>query len=80
MDRNEVLKKVTDILVEQLGVAPTDVRDDVAVVDGLGADSLDTVEIIMLVEDEFDIEVPDADAENLKTVGAIVDYLVAKLQ
>lgn len=80
MDRNEVLRKVSEILVEHLGVAPADVREDATLTDDLAADSLDQVELVMAFEEEFGFEIPDAEAEKLKTVGSIVDYITAKQQ
>ena len=71
----EVLEKVKGIIVEQLGVAETAVTMEASFIDDLGADSLDIVELIMALEEEFDIEIPDADAEKVVTVGDVVDYI-----
>ncbi len=68
-------EKVKGIIVEQLGVNADQVTREAKVVEDLGADSLDAVELVMAVEEEFGIEVPDDQAENLTTVGAIVDYV-----
>ena len=68
-------EKVKGIIVEQLGVNADQVTREAKVVEDLGADSLDAVELVMAVEEEFGIEVPDDQAENLSTVGAIVDYV-----
>lgn len=70
--------KVKDIIVEQLGVNAEQVSKDASFIDDLGADSLDTVELVMAFEEEFDAEIPDEDAEKLTTVGSIVDYLTEK--
>jgi acyl carrier protein len=70
--------KVKDIIVEQLGVDPERVKEDAKFIDDLGADSLDIVELIMAMEEEFDIEIPDEDAEKLVTVKNVQDYLEVK--
>ena len=67
--------KVNEIIVEQLGVDAGEVKDGASFIDDLGADSLDTVELVMAFEEEFDIEIPDEDAEKLNTVGDAVKYL-----
>ena len=71
----EVFEKVKGIIVEQLGVADTSVTLEASFIDDLGADSLDIVELVMALEEEFDIEIPDADAEKVVTVGDVVDYI-----
>ena len=70
-----VLEKVIEILADQLSVDPSIINEDSNLVDDLDADSLTVVDLIMCLEDEFGIEVPDSDVENLKTVGAIVHYI-----
>ena len=75
MSSEEILEKVKAIIVEQLGVADTAVTMEASFIDDLGADSLDLVELIMALEEEFDIEIPDADAEKVVTVGDVVDYI-----
>ncbi len=70
--------KVKDIIVEQLGVDPERVKAEAKFIDDLGADSLDIVELIMAMEEEFDIEIPDEDAEKLATVKNVQDYLEVK--
>ena len=72
---SELFEKVKGIIVEQLGVNEESVRMDAAFIDDLGADSLDIVELIMALEEEFDTEIPDADAEKIVTVGDVVDYI-----
>ena len=71
----EVFEKVKGIIVEQLGVADTAGTLEASFIDDLGADSLDIVELVMALEEEFDIEIPDADAEKVVTVGDVVDYI-----
>ncbi len=75
MSSEEVLEKVKEIIVEQLGVADTAITMDASFIDDLGADSLDIVELIMALEEEFDIEIPDSDAEKVVTVEDVVEYI-----
>jgi len=75
MSTEEIFDKVKEIIVEQLGVAETAVVPDASFIDDLGADSLDIVELIMALEKEFDIEIPDADAEKVVTVNDVVEYI-----
>ncbi|MCX6357067.1 MAG: acyl carrier protein [Candidatus Aureabacteria bacterium] len=72
---SDIAQRVKDIIVEQLGVNPDEVTPDASFIDDLGADSLDTVELVMALEEEFDAEIPDEDAENLKTVGEAIKYI-----
>lgn len=72
-----MLDKVKEIIVEQLGVEAYQVKIDSNFIDDLGADSLDTVELIMAFEEEFDVEIPDTDAEKIKTVKDVIDYIEA---
>lgn len=74
-----VFEKVRSVLVSQLGVDEDKVTMEASIVDDLGADSLDVVDLIMSLEEEFDIEIPDEDVENMKSVGDIVKYIEAKL-
>ncbi len=71
-----VEEKVKELIVEQLGVEPSQVTDRAKFVDDLGADSLDTVELVMALEEEFSIEIPDEDAEKIVAVGDAVGYIV----
>ena len=71
----EAMDKIKKIIVDQLGVDESKISEDSSFVDDLGADSLDIVELIMAFEEEFDIEIPDEDAEKIKTVGDAVKYL-----
>ena len=75
MNSEEIFEKVKGIIVEQLGVAETAVNMEASFIDDLGADSLDIVELIMALEEEFDAEIPDTDAEKVVTVGDVVDYI-----
>jgi len=70
-----VFDKVKEIVVEQLGVDPEEVTMESSFIDDLGADSLDIVELIMALEEEFDLEIPDEEAEKFPTVGDVVDYI-----
>ncbi len=75
---SQVSGKVRDIIVEQLGCEPERVKSESSFIEDLGADSLDIVELVMAMEEEFDIEIPDEDAEKLKTVGDVQSYLQGK--
>lgn len=70
--------KVKEIIVDQLGVEADKVKMEASFIDDLGADSLDIVELVMAMEEEFDLEIPDEDAEKLKTVGDVASYLDSK--
>lgn len=72
---SSVQDRVTKIVVEQLGVKEEEVNLEASFVDDLGADSLDTVELVMALEEEFDTEIPDEDAENITTVKQAIDYI-----
>ena len=72
----EVAEKVKSIVAEQLGVKIEEVKEDAKFIDDLGADSLDTVELVMAFEEEFGAEIPDEDAEKLTTVGEAIKYIV----
>ena len=78
MSEKTIVDKVRDIIVEQLGVNPEQVTETASFIEDLGADSLDTVELVMAFEEEFSVEVPDEDAEKLKTVGDVVKYIEEK--
>ena len=71
----EIEEKVKSIIVDQLGVGVEDVRAEASFIGDLGADSLDIVELIMALEEEYDIEIPDEDAEKIQTVNDIVSYI-----
>ena len=68
-------ERVKKIIVEQLGVNEEDVKPEASFVEDLGADSLDTVELVMALEEEFDIEIPDEEAEKITTVQSAIDYV-----
>ena len=68
-------ERVQKIVCEQLGVSPEEVKSEASFIDDLGADSLDTVELVMAFEEEFEIEIPDEEAEGIQTVKNAVDYI-----
>ncbi len=70
-----MFEEIRKIMVEQLGVEAEEVKPESLIVDDLGADSLDVVELIMAIEDKLNVEIPDGIAEKMKTVGDITDYL-----
>lgn len=76
----DIFSKVKDIVVEQLGVDEEEVSEQASFVDDLGADSLDIVELVMALEEEFDLEIPDEDAEKIITVGDAVNYIKENAQ
>lgn len=78
MAKNAVFDKVKAIIVEQLGVEEEEVTEGASFVDDLGADSLDIVELIMALEEEFGLEIPDEDAERIATVRDAVEYIKEK--
>jgi len=73
-----MLEKIKSIVADQLGVDEDQVTEDASFIDDLGADSLDTVELIMAFEEEFDVEIPDEDAQKIKTVKDVMDYIESK--
>lgn len=73
-----VSEKVKSIIAEQLGVKKEEVTEEAKFIDDLGADSLDTVELVMALEEEFGIEIPDEDAEKMATVGEAIKYIEQK--
>ena len=75
----EVVKKIKEIIVEQLGVTEEEVVPTASFLDDLGADSLGTVEMVMALEEEFNIEIPDEDAEKLTTVQEAINYINSKV-
>jgi len=78
IDMSSVEDQVRGIIAEQLGVKADEIRNDASFVDDLGADSLDTVELVMALEEEFETEIPDEEAEKITTVQQAIDYILAK--
>ena len=78
-DINNIEARVKKIIIEQLGVKEEQVTNEAAFVEDLGADSLDTVELVMALEEEFELEIPDEDAEKITTVQQAIDYIAAHL-
>jgi acyl carrier protein len=76
----DILERVRELVVDQLGVDTEEVTVEASFVDDLGADSLDIVELVMAFEEEFELEIPDEDAEKITTVGAAVKYIKAKVE
>lgn len=75
-DVQEIEKKVIEIISEQMGVDKSEINRETSFINDLNADSLDTVELVMEFEDEFDTSIPDEEAEKIQTVGAAIDYIV----
>ena len=75
MDSKEAFEKVKKIIAEQLGVDESEIKDESHFIDDLGADSLDTVELVMALEEEFGIEIPDESAEKIQTVGDVRKFI-----
>jgi acyl carrier protein len=80
MTTGSVEEKVKDVIGEQLGLAKGDLSNEASFINDLGADSLDTVELVMALEEEFGIEIPDSDAEKMTTVGDAVRYIEEKVK
>jgi acyl carrier protein len=76
MDEKKIFEDVKKVVVEQLGVSEAEVNEKASFVDDLGADSLDTVELVMALEEAFNLEIPDEEAEKIKTVGDTVKYVM----
>ncbi|HET6498534.1 MAG TPA: acyl carrier protein [Coriobacteriia bacterium] len=79
MQREEILEKVTDVIMDHLNVDREDVLDEASFIDDLGADSLDLVELVMALEAEFNVSIPDQDVESIKTVSDAVTYIEANI-
>ena len=79
MEREELLKKIKAIAADKLSISEEQVTPEASFIDDLGADSLDTVEWVMALEDEFTLDIPDEEAEKLTTVGKAIDYILANL-
>ncbi len=80
MEREELLKKIKAIVADKLSISEDQVTEEASFIDDLGADSLDTVELVMALEDEFDLDIPDEDAEKMSTVGKAIDYVLVFIQ
>ena len=76
---SEMEGRIRTLVAEQLGVDIAEVTQDASILDDLGADSLDVVELVMSLEDEFDIEVPDEEVEGMRTIGDIQQYVIANV-
>jgi len=79
MSNSEIENKVKQAIVDKLGVEESKVTPEASFINDLGADSLDTVELVMKFEEEFEIKIPDEDAEKLQTVGNAIEYINSKL-
>ena len=80
MDPKEIEQKVIDIVAEQMGVDKSEITRDTHFINDLNADSLDTVELVMEFEDEFETSIPDEEAEKIQTVGQAIDYVVEHME
>jgi acyl carrier protein len=80
MERDELLKKVKAIVADKLSISEDQITEEASFIEDLGADSLDTVELVMALEDEFSLDIPDEDAEKLTTVGKAMDYIVGHVK
>ena len=77
---SDIANRVKQVIAEELGLSVADIKDDSHLVDDLGADSLDEVELTMMLEDEFEIEIPDEVARNQKTIGQIIEWMTANVK
>ena len=75
MNPDAILEKVKEVIIDQLGVEDESIKMDTSFIDDLGADSLDIVELIMALEEEFDMQIPDSEAEKIATVSDVVEYI-----
>jgi len=80
MERDELLNKIKTIVADKLSIGEEQITEEASFIDDLGADSLDTVELVMALEDEFDLDIPDEEAEKLTTVGKSIDYVLSNLK
>ena len=79
MEKEELLKKVRTIVADKLSISEEQVTEAASFIEDLGADSLDTVELVMALEDEFSLDIPDEEAEKLTTVGKALDYILTRV-
>lgn len=75
MNPDAIFEKVKEVIVDQLGVEDEAINTETSFIDDLGADSLDIVELIMALEEEFDLQIPDSEAEKIATVGDVIEYI-----
>jgi len=80
MEREELMKKIKSIVSDKLSIGEEQVTEEASFIDDLGADSLDTVELVMALEDEFNMDIPDEEAEKLTTVGKAMDYILSNVK
>jgi acyl carrier protein len=80
MERDDLLKKMKSIVADKLSISEDQVTEEASFIEDLGADSLDTVELVMALEDEFSLDIPDEEAEKLTTVGKAMDYIVSHVK
>jgi len=80
MERDELLNKIKTIVADKLSIGEDQVTEEASFIDDLGADSLDTVELVIALEDEFDLDIPDEQAEKLTTVGKAIDYVLTNVK
>ena len=80
MEREELFAKVKEIVADKLSISEDQVTEEASFIDDLGADSLDTVELVMALEDEFDLDIPDEEAEKMTTVGKAIDYVLQNVK
>jgi len=80
MEKDELLKKMKEIVADKLSIGEDQVTENASFIDDLGADSLDTVELVMALEDQFGLDIPDEDAEKLTTVGKAMDYIMTHVK
>lgn len=79
MEREELLKKIKAIVSDKLSISEDQVTEEASFIDDLGADSLDTVELVMALEDDFNMDIPDEEAEKMTTVGKAMDYILSNV-
>ncbi len=80
MEREELMKKIKSIVSDKLSIGEEQVTEEASFIDDLGADSLDTVELVMALEDEFNMDIPDEEAEKLTTVGKAMNYILSNVK